>query len=294
MAIVSKASPPRGISPRSQSFAIVGAGRLGTALGVLLQRTGHQITGFSSQSGVSLDAAAALLGLKGSVDPAEAARGADAIVLSVPDDALAEACGELCDGGVIGPATFVVHTSGARGLEVLELAARLGAQTLAVHVLQSIPDAAAGIGRIPGSWFGVTCEDDLRPWAEELVSGFGGKVLWVRNEDRPVYHLAAVIASNFLVTLADLAGRTFGNFEPFVPLMRGTLENIERLGPGRALTGPVARGDAGTLERHIAAIDNETVRDAYSAMSSAAIDLAVRSGRLSKAKAEELRRVVGK
>lgn len=280
------------IHPKDQSFAIVGAGRLGTALGVLMQRAGYKIAGFSTRSRESLEVSSHLLGFKGSSEASEAADNADCVVLSVPDDAIASVCEELCEKGVVGVGSRVIHTSGSQGLSPLSSAVRLGADVLAVHVLQSVPSATDGIERIPGSWFGVTCSDDQKEWAGAFVKDLGGLIMFLTEEDRSRYHLAAVFASNFLVTLADLSGATFEGVEPYLPLMEGTLANIAALGTEKALTGPVVRGDAGTVKRHLQVIKGETELACYRALTKATIDLAVRSGRVSEDSADEMRKVL--
>ncbi|MGH9196354.1 MAG: Rossmann-like and DUF2520 domain-containing protein, partial [Acidimicrobiia bacterium] len=270
----------------------VGAGRVGSALGALLQRAGYKIVGFSSRSSVSLAKSQDLLGVDGSADPAEAAAKADCIIISVPDDSVASVCEELCARQALSAESWLMHTSGSLGREALSSARSLGAHTLAVHVLQSVPSALEGIERIPGSWFGVTCDENERDWARVLVADLGGKALFVDDRDRVRYHLAAVFASNFLVTLADLAGTTFESVGPYLPLMKGTLANIAALGTEKALTGPIVRGDAGTVKRHVAAIRGETDLECYRALSEATIDLAVRSGRLSREAADGVRKAL--
>lgn len=249
------------------SFSIVGAGRVGVCLGVLLQRAGYKLAGCTVRSAESERRALRWLDCPIHHYP-EGAK-ADAVMIAVPDGAVSDVCES------IGTGEFVMHTAGALGVEVLEPAAKRGARVLAFHVLQSIPDVETGIERVPGSWFGITCEDDLRPWAEKLATNLGGKPLWVPEDQRVVYHAAAVIASNYLVTIAGLAEEAFGQLEPYLPLMRGTIDNLERLGPRRALTGPIVRGDVETIERHLEALP-PPIGETYEALAGATRRLASR------------------
>lgn len=283
---------PQAISPPNPTIAIVGAGRVGICVGVLLKRAGHEVAAASARSAGSIERAAEWLDCPVTDDPAQAAKGAGTVVIAVPDDAVAEVCRRITDAQAVTRGTFVIHTSGALGLDPLSTASDLGARTLAVHPLQAIPDVKTGIERIPGCRFGITCDQDLRPWADRFVSDLGGRGLWVPEADRPLYHLAAVMASNFLVTLAGLvqevapssadSSTRLGSLEAYLPLMKGTLANIGDLGPGRALTGPVARGDAGTIDRHMKILGEKhpELQGLYRLLSEATLRWALSSGRL--------------
>lgn len=274
-------------------FAIVGAGRVGTSIGTLLKNAGHKIVGCSARSIDSLERAVKYLQCPSSTHPLEFVGDADCVLISVPDDAVptvAEKLGQREDLG----GKFVIHAAGSIGLEPLEPAARAGAEILAIHVLQAVPDVEAGLERIPGSWFGVTCAEHLKPWAEEYVGVLGGKVMWVSEEERVLYHASAALTSNYLVVLCALVEQLGVSPEPYLPLMRGTLANIERLGPLKALTGPIARGDAGTVLRHLLEIDEVSpeVASAYRVLGESALRAAERADRIDASKAKSVREVL--
>lgn len=277
-------------APRTQPVAIVGAGRVGVSLGTLLRRAGYQLAAFTATSKDSLDRAAQWLSCPGYLDPREAVAKAGLVIIAVPDDALAAVASEIA--GAIRPGSFVLHTSGSHGRSVLGPVAEAGARSLAIHVLQSIPTVEAGVERIGGSFFGVSCEEDLRGWAAELVGDLGGVPIWISEEDRPTYHLAAAVASNFLVTLAMAVEEIFGDLRPYLPLMRGTISNLDSLSPADALTGPVVRGDHSTLERHLHVIP-EDLSDLYRLLSLTTLRYAGRSRRLSDEKAQALAELLG-
>ena len=275
------------------TFAIVGAGRVGTSIGTLLKRAGHKIVGCSARSIDSLDRAVRYLKCPSSTNPLEFVAAADCILIAVPDDSVSTVAEALADGAAFA-GKYAVHLAGSIGLEPLAPLASAGAETMAIHVLQAVPDVEAGIERIPGSWFGVTCADHMRSWAEEYVGVLGGKVMWVSEEERVVYHASAALTSNYLVVLAALVELLGVSPEPYLPLMRGTLANIERLGPLTALTGPIVRGDSGTVLRHLLEIDETSpeVAAAYRVLGESALRAAERAGRIDLSSARSIREVL--
>lgn len=275
-----------------ETFAILGAGRVGISLGLLLRRAGHKIVGCSARSAASLERAVKYLECPSSTSYAEVVSDADCVIIAVPDDQVPAVAGAVRDH--LPPGTFVLHTAGSMGLDPLVPLRGAGARVLAVHLLQSVPNVEVGVERIPGSWFGVTCPEELKGWAESLVATLGGKVRWVSEEDRNIYHAAAVIASNYLVALGALIEEAGLEAEPYLPLMEGTLRNLSELGPARALTGPVARGDIGTVQRHLRELDSEApeVGSAYRVLAEVALRLAEKSELIEGETAQEMRQVL--
>lgn len=196
-------------------------------------------------------------------DLTTAAAGVDLLVLAVPDPVIAEVAAAITPD----PTTVVAHLAGALGLEVLAAHPRRAA----LHPLVALPDAAQGAANLrAGAWFAVA-GDAL---VEQAVAALGGHPFTVADEDRTRYHAAAVIASNHLVALLGQVQRVAPPgvpLEAYLDLVRGTVENVARLGPAAALTGPVARGDWATVERHLAALP-AAERPGYEAM----VDLARR------------------
>jgi predicted short-subunit dehydrogenase-like oxidoreductase (DUF2520 family) len=159
------------------------------------------------------------------------------------------------------PGTVVAHLAGSLGLDVLAPHPRRGS----VHPLVALPDAEVGSARLTGAWFALAGD----PIVRSVVDSLGGRWFTVADEDRAAYHAAACIASNHLVALLGQAERVGASAgvprEAFLDLVRATVENVAALGPERALTGPAARGDVETLDRHRAALDPTEVA-AYDAM----------------------------
>ncbi len=267
-------------------IAIVGAGRVGTAIGVRLAAAGHRIVGVTGREATVERAAMFLPGVP-VLTPDEAVSGADVAVVAVPDDAVAATVAGLA--AACRPGSWVVHCSGALGLAALDAAADLGARRLAVHPLQTFPDVQRAIEELPGCVAAVTADDeDGYAVGQRLATDLGARPFRLSDEARPLYHAAAVLASNDLVTLSGLAARAFelaGVPDPtgaMQPLQRATVENVGRLGAAAALTGPAVRGDSGTVARNLEALASRLPEavPVYVVLARATLDLAVIAGRL--------------
>jgi predicted short-subunit dehydrogenase-like oxidoreductase (DUF2520 family) len=268
--------------------AVVGAGRVGTAFAVLLGRAGHAIVGVSGR-GPTRERAARHLPQAAFLEPAATAGAGELVLLGVPDDLIAATAADLAAQGAFRPGQYVAHLSGARGLDVLEPARAAGARRLGIHPLQTFPDVGHALDRIPGCTVAVSADDEDGYFvAERIADDVLGEPFRLSEDLRPLYHAAAVFASNYLVTTTAVAARLFsaaGIADPdaaMAPLQQATLDNLRDLGPAKALTGPASRGDAGTVERNLEALDAHA-RDAvaaYVAMARVALDLATASGSL--------------
>jgi predicted short-subunit dehydrogenase-like oxidoreductase (DUF2520 family) len=269
-------------------IAIIGAGRVGTAVAVLLGRAGHLIVAAAGRTQTAARVATWLPDVP-FLSANEAAAIGEVVILSVPDDALVPVASELAAAGSVAAGTWVVHVSGAAGLDVLEPLHCAGARRLALHPLQTFTDVEAAIAALPGCHVAVTADDDDGlELGRRLAADLGATPFRLADDRRPLYHAAAVFASNYLVATSGVAERLFaeaGVPEPLAamrPLQETTLANVVRLEPGGALTGPALRGDASTVERNLDALATsapETVA-AYVTMCRVALDLAERTGRL--------------
>ncbi len=269
-------------------ISVVGAGRTGTALAVHWQRAGHRIVAVSGRDATRARSQTWLPATP-VLDHAEAAALGEVVALGVPDDSIEEVCVSLARAGAFRKGASVMHFSGARGLDVLRTAADPGAEILSLHPLQTFPDVASAVERIPGSWMAVTAEaEGAFALGERLARDAGGEPFRLPDEMKPLYHAAAVFASNYLVTVlaeAEVLFRAAGLPEPremFMPLARASLGNVENLGPEATLTGPAVRGDVGTIELNLKALAEKAPRavPVYVALAEAALDLGSRSGRL--------------
>ncbi|HEV8571655.1 MAG TPA: DUF2520 domain-containing protein [Actinomycetota bacterium] len=280
-------------------LSIVGAGRVGTGLAVLLQRAGHRIAAASGRDATGARVERYLPGVPFVAD-ADAARAGDVAILSVPDDRIESLCRELVGAGALLPGQLVVHLSGATSLGALEAARHAGGTVLSLHPLQTVPSVDAAIERLPGCAMAVTAHDEEGfALGERLATDAGGRPFRLPDDRKPLYHAAAVFCSNYLVTVEGLAERLFraaGLDDPvdlFAPLARATLDHVLEDGPAAALTGPAARGDAGTVRRNLEALEAhapDTV-PAYVALARVAVSLAEESGQLDaegRARVEEV------
>ena len=281
--------------------AVVGAGRVGTAVAVLLSRAGNRVVAVSGREASRTRVETWLPDVPYLPAP-DATRSAEVALLAVPDDAIAATCAEIAAAGGFVRGTFVVHLSGAAPLLALGPARAMGAHVVSTHPMQTVPDVESGIERLPGAHVAVTAWDEPAFEAgERVATGWGGQPFRLAEDRKPLYHAAAVFCSNYLVAVEGLAEHLFrlaGLETPlpaFAPLAEASLANVIRTGPEAALTGPVVRGDAGTVRRNLEALTAHAPEavPAYLALADAAILLAARAGRLGSADAAMLREVLG-
>ncbi|MEO7000051.1 MAG: DUF2520 domain-containing protein [Terracoccus sp.] len=285
--------------PARFDVGIVGAGRVGATLGAALARAGHRITGVSAVSEASLARAEAMLpGVPVRTVP-EVVDGAHLVVLAVPDDALAELIAGLAATETFTPGQLVVHTSGAHGISVFQPAADTQIMPLALHPVMTFTGTALDLDRLQDCCFGVTTVDLARPLAEALVIEMGGEPVWVPERQRVTYHAALAHGANHLVTLVAQSMQLLdeaGIDDParlLEPLLSAALAGTLQQGDA-ALTGPVARGDAGTVAEHVAMLGRVApdILPTYVALARATAQRALLSGRLKASTAEPLLRLL--
>ena len=196
----------------------------------------------------------------------------------------------------------MVHCSGADSLGSLEPARQAGAHVGGFHPLQTFASVTHAIENLPGSTFAIESEGDLFDLLKEMATALEGDWVKLRAEDKVLYHAAAVLASNYLVTLTKMATdlwRVFDVATPeatraLMPLLRGTLNNIENVGLPNCLTGPIARGDLGTIRKHIAALEQSApaLLSAYRELGLQTVPIALGKGKIDDAKADEMKRTL--
>jgi predicted short-subunit dehydrogenase-like oxidoreductase (DUF2520 family) len=286
--------------PARLRVGIVGPGRAGTALARALARAGHVITGASAVSDASRQRARDNFPHAELAQPAQVIEDADLVLLTVPDDVLPSLVAGLAKTGAPVQGRLLAHASGAHGIRVLDPATAAGGLPLAIHPVMTFTGRDDDVDRIKGVSFGVTAPDPLRPAAEALVIEMGGEPVFIAEENRHLYHAALAFAANHLVTLvaeaADMLGKAgAGNPERMLgPLLSAALDNALRFGDA-GLTGPVARGDDGTVAAHVAAIAGAEPRAlaAYLALARLTADRALATGLLRPDDAERLLGVLG-
>lgn len=243
------------------NFAIIGAGKVGTAVGHLLKKAGHRIVAVYDKSASATKKSLPYTGGKAFCDSRKAASEADIILITTPDDTISKACSaiaipELIDG------KFVFHMSGAGGVDLLDAARKSGACIAAIHPVQSFSSVKTAIRNLPGSVFGISADGKAKKQAVKIVRDLKGIPVFISSGQKPLYHAAACFASNYLVALLHVVELIYESVginkvnarKAYLPLVYGTLKNIEASGTVEALTGPIARGDISTIEKHIKAI----------------------------------------
>jgi predicted short-subunit dehydrogenase-like oxidoreductase (DUF2520 family) len=266
---------PDGFRPARLKVGVISAGRVGTALGVALERADHVVVACSAISNESRSRAERRLPDTPVLPVHEVAGNSELLLLAVPDAELVSLVSGLAATSSVKPGTIVAHTSGANGVAVLAPLADLGCIPLAIHPAMTFTGGDEDIARLADTCFGVTAADEIGyAIAQALVLEIGGEPFGVREEDRTLYHAALAHASNHIVTVvadaltalrAALAGQELLGQElvgdgpggiaerVIAPLARAALENTLQRGQG-ALTGPVARGDAAAVAGHLAAL----------------------------------------
>lgn len=295
MRLAAKPSSADPQHPAQLAVGIVGAGRVGAAMGVALDRAGHRVVAASAISDASLSRLGQSLPGVPVLAPLEVVRRADLVLATVPDDVLPELVSGLVAAGAPVSGRLLAHTSGRHGLAVLEPAVRAGALPLALHPVMTFTGRFDDADKMAGICFGITAPDPLRPVAEALVVEMGGEPVFIAEEKRAAYHAALASAANHLVTLIASASdllRDSGVTDParmLGPLLSAALENALAFGDA-ALTGPVARGDAETVAAHVSAIRATApdVLGSYLALARLTADRALAAGSLGPSDAQRL------
>lgn len=272
--------------PARLTVGVVGAGRVGAVLGAALARAGHRVVAASGVSPQSRERAELLLPGVALRPVPDVVSAAELVLLTVPDDELPPLVAGLTATGAWSAGQLVAHTSGRFGIDVL---APAGDQVipLALHPAMTFSGTRIDLDRLAGCCFGVTAAERLRPVAEALVLEMGAEPVWVAEADRPAYHAALTHGANHLVTLVAQAMQVLrgaGITSPdrvLAPLLSAALDGALRQGDV-ALTGPVSRGDAGTVTAHVRELANETadVLPTYVALARATAVRALADGRL--------------
>jgi predicted short-subunit dehydrogenase-like oxidoreductase (DUF2520 family) len=237
--------------------SVVGAGRVGSAIGVALSRAGYPITAAWSRSRAGRQRVHRLLDVP-VLDPAECVAAADITFVTVPDDAIIDIVELLAPAVRLN--SYVIHTSGGTSISSLDAAKRAGAKTGCLHPLQTIPDATRGAEALEGASVAVTTDAENTNALMRIARAWGGKPFLLDDENKRVYHAAAVFASNYAVstiwaatTLLSRAGiKNAGQL--LGPLVRASVDNALNNGGRKAITGPVVRGDTKTVKQHITAL----------------------------------------
>lgn len=265
------------------AIGVIGAGRAGTGLALALVRAGYAV----SLHGRRKWAVPSPLSLTIAPDGAPPAwvRDVTILVLAVRDDAIRPLAQALSDAGTVRESHTVLHLSGVLGQEALAPLVPTHAALGSLHPLQTIADPERAPDRFVGAWAAVEGMPRAMDVAEALARAVGLRPFRLGPRVKAVYHAGAVFASNYFVVVQAIAQRLLRHagltdeeaWHALQPLVQGTFENLMRDGPAGALTGPVARGDVATVERHLAGLTLDDA-DLYRALGRAALELAQKRG----------------
>lgn len=267
-----------------EPIGIAGTGRLAQALGRLLYDQGNPLV-VSGRDLSRTSRAASFIGKDVPAVPiTELPARTGKILIAVPDDALPSADEALAASTT--PPAIALHTSGARGPEALGKLAERGVSCGAIHPLQTISTPEQGARDLPGSFFGITASGAALDWALEICESLNGTPLLIPVHRRPLYHAAAVMASNYLVAVLDAAATLMEEsgvareqaLPALMPLIRASIENSLARGAVEALTGPIERGDGRTVASHLQALREapDVLQHLYRAAGLYAVELAQR------------------
>lgn len=282
-------------------IGFIGAGTVGTALAVLLNRKGYRVASVYSRSRSSAEKLAAEVSDCRVTDSYQGvADAAELIFITTPDAAIAGVTSRI----KWQKGRSVIHCSGADSTDILEPARKSGAMVGGFHPLQTFAGTEQAIENIPGSTFALEAEEPLLTTLKKMAEDLGGRWITLKAEDKVAYHTAAVFASNYLVTLVKMATDLWQTFsiptdqatKALLPLMRGTLHNIETIGIPQCLTGPIARGDTGTVSKHLQDLHKNapTLLFPYKELGLQTIPVALAKGKINEKQASELELILKK
>jgi predicted short-subunit dehydrogenase-like oxidoreductase (DUF2520 family) len=276
-------------------IGFIGAGTVGTALAYRLSTSGYAVVIAASRTYTSAEKLAKLVNNCRAVDNIQAvADTADFVFITTPDSAIGQVASQI----TWHPNQYVVHCSGADSTAVLQPAKDQGAQVGAFHPLQTFAGIKQAIDNIPGSTFAVEAEEPLRTILKKMAVQLRGYSIELKAEDKVLYHASAVMACNYLITLIKLSTDLWQSFgvsrteavRALLPLLKGTLNNLENIGIPDCLTGPIARGDIGTVKKHLVALDkvDAAVAETYRKLGLQTIPVALAKGKIDKMRASQM------
>ncbi len=281
------------VNDRINKIGIIGAGKVGTALAIALHKNGFNVL-IASRSKKSAEKAAKIACIE-ATSIKEVVKRSDFIFLSVPDGEIVNVAKKIAP--IVKKEQIVAHLSGALPSTIINF---LKAKVISIHPLKSFADPLESSNTMQDTVFTSEGDKEALKKAKEIVAIIGGKFITIKTENKPLYHIAAVLVSNYTVALFYIAKEIFSSIGfsnedstfALLKLLKGTTKNIETFGIPSALTGPIERGDISTIKLHLKAIeDNPRLTLIYKIMGSATIDIAEEKG-LDKKKANEMRRLL--
>ena len=276
-------------------LGFIGAGKVATALACGLQSKGYPVVAVASRSFSSAQKLTEFIpGCQPCRDKQQVVDSADIIFITTPDDVIARVLEDL----KWQPGKSAVHCSGADSSELLKKAVSDSAAVGVFHPLQTFAGAEQAKNSLAGITFSIEAQEPLMAQLKSMARALGGRCIVLKPEDRALYHVSAVMVSNYLVTLVKLSTDLWAGFglsrqdavRALVPLIKGTVNNIETVGLPGCLTGPISRGDTGTLKKHLYALGegHDDIISAYRELGLKTVPVALEKGRIDALKAQEI------
>jgi predicted short-subunit dehydrogenase-like oxidoreductase (DUF2520 family) len=277
------------------TLGFIGAGKVGTALAVLLSRKDYKVVSvYDPDKASAANLCKLVKGCRPAATAQDTADKAELIFITTPDGVIPKVAAQLKWKTSQG----VAHCSGADSTAILEPAKKAGAITAAFHPLQTFAGAKEAMENIPGSTFSLESEEPLLSQLKQMAADLGGSWITLKATDKAAYHAAAVFASNYLVTLVKMSTDLWKSFDiptgqavkALLPLLKGTIHNIETIGLPDCLTGPIARGDAGTVAKHLSTIAEKTpeLLATYKELGRQTVPIAAAKGTINKEQSRQL------
>ena len=280
---------------KKQKVGFIGAGKVGTAMATALFKGGYPVVAVANKN---IDASEKLADLVPGCHvfktTQEVANTADHVFITTPDDSISTIASEL----IWRSEQNVVHCSGAASIDILEPAKKFGAMVGSFHPCQAFASVDQAIKNLPGSTFAIEAQGPLLDILKDMASSIGCDWIELKPGNKALYHAAAVFASNYFVTLLKVATDLFQDFDVptqqatklLMPLIQGNIKNINSIGLPSCLTGPIARGDTSTIEKHISALKEKdpSILKLYAELGFKTIPIALEKGTLDEKVSETL------
>lgn len=285
------------------SIALIGAGSAGTAITLALHEKGYPVAAVASRSLESAQRSASLVDCTyPGIDPAEAAGRADVVIIATPDGVIEETCRAIAVAGGFSSGQLVIHLSGALGSDALESTLQSGVDTLSLHPAQTMAEPVAGASLLRDAWFCLEGNPSAVTRGRRLAGDISGKAIVISKEKKVLYHAALSVASNYLNTLVAAAVEMLeltgipgeDALDLLMPLIRGGVDNLGTNGLPGALTGPISRGDAGTVSKHLHALQDgpDELLQLYRIMGMETLKLARAKGKMDPAGAQQIKEML--
>lgn len=285
---------------RQSKIAFLGAGKVGGSLALALTNAGYPVTAVASRTPASANEFADRIpGCVAYPGYQEATDVTDVAFVTTSDAFIKP----VADSVTWRPGQAVIHCSGAASLDIFDRPVSQGAAAGAFHPLQAFSSVENGVRSIPGTTFGIEAGEDMKPYLEQMAHDIGANPVFLKPEDKVLYHLSGVLMGNLLTCLVGIAGGVWEHIgysrsegvKALVPMMRAVANNIEASGIPGAVAGPYPRGDIGTIRKHLDALKERDpdILPLYCELALAGLPQAVERG-LDQATSEEIRQIIQK